>query len=574
MHFASRKFFIFLLILVGSVSWSLTMVKSGLVYSYGAGFWGPNGHDGVWHIALINRLAKGSLEMPIFAGQQIKNYHLFYDAFLALIHKITNIPAVTLYFQIFPPFLSFLVGFLTYKFVLLWRKSEIQAFWAVFFVYFGGSWGWIVTLVRDKDIGGESVFWSQQAISTLINPPYALSLIFILLGLLLFKKLNERFSIPHFLFTILIFGVLIQIKAYAGILTLAGLFTVGIWYSSLFFFRIKQDTLSLCSDRVKAWAVFFGSLLVALLLFFPTNRSAGGLLVFNPFWFPETMVSFPDRFYWPTLASAISSYKSGGNFIKLIPAEILALAIFWFGNLGTRVLKELLVLRWIGSWKKLDSIQVFILTIIISGIVLPLLFIQKGNPWNTIQFLYYSLFFSGILAGIFLGEIIERKKWGMAIGVLVLFLSIPSAWSTLRHYLPGRPPSAIPAYELKALDFLKEQADGIVLTYPFDPELRKNWQPPKPLWVYETTSYVVAFSEKNVFLEDEMNLEITGYDWRPRREASDSFFKTQDQNYAINFLKTNEIGYIYLVNNQDLPVGDLDVEKIYDQGSIRIYRVL
>lgn len=570
MHFISRKFFLFLLILVGSVSWSLTMVKSGLVYSYGAGFWGPNGHDGVWHIALINRLARGSLEMPIFAGETIKNYHLAYDAFLALVYKVTGIPAHILYFQIFPPILAVLIGWLTYRFVLGWRKSETQAFWAVFFVYFGGSWGWIVTLVRDKDIGGESMFWSQQAISTLINPPYALSLIFILLGLLLFKKLNEKFSVLHFLFAILIFGVLIQIKAYAGILVLAGLLIVSIWHS----FRFISDVTRNTSSKVRIWAVFFGSLLVALLLFFPTNRNAGSLLVFNPFWFPETMVSFPDRFYWPTLASAISSYKSGGNFIKLIPAEILALAIFWFGNLGTRVLKELLVLRWIGSWKKLDSIQVFILTIIISGIVLPLLFIQKGNPWNTIQFLYYSLFFSGILAGIFLGEIIERKKWGMAIGALVLLLSIPSAWSTLRHYLPGRPPSAIPAYELKALEFLKEQTDGIVLTYPFNSELRKNWQPPQPLWVYETTSYIAAFSEKNVFLEDEMNLEITGYNWRPRREASDSFFKTQDQDYAMNFLKTNEIRYIYLVSNQNLPAGDLDVEKIYDQGNIRIYRVL
>jgi len=43
-----------LLIIIGSLVWSLTMVKSGLCWDAkcvgGIGFWGPNGHDGVWHI--------------------------------------------------------------------------------------------------------------------------------------------------------------------------------------------------------------------------------------------------------------------------------------------------------------------------------------------------------------------------------------------------------------------------------------------------------------------------------------------------------------------------------------------
>lgn len=574
MHFIGRKFFLFLLILVGSVSWSLTMVKSGLVYSYGAGFWGPNGHDGVWHIALINRLARGSLEMPIFAGETIKNYHLAYDAFLALVYKVTGIPAHTLYFQIFPPILAVLIGWLTYRFVLGWRKSEIQAFWAVFFVYFGGSWGWLVTWLRDGSFGGESMFWANQGISTLINPPYAASLVLLLAGLNLLVKLQNKPSLAYLFFAILIFGVLIQVKAYGGILALSGLAIVFIWQ----LFKKQKDT-PIHMGVSSYFGLFLGSLIFTLFMFVLINRDVSSLIVFSPLWFPETMLSSPDRFYWPQLASAISTYKSGGNLIKLVPAEIVALLIFWFGNLGTRVVKEVLIFKWMMQWRKLDSIQIFLIAMLVTGLILPLLFIQKGNPWNTIQFLYYSLFFSGILAGITIAEWIETQKRYMArvaipVAVIIM-LTLPTTLNTLfNHYLPQRPPAAIPTAELKALDFLKEQADGTVLTYPFSAELRKGWEPPRPLWVYETTSYVAAFSEKPVFLEDEMNLEITGYDWRPRREISDSFFKTQDQDYAMNFLKTNEIRYIYLVNNQDLPAGNLDVEKIYDQGSIRIFRVL
>lgn len=139
-------FNIILLLIIGTVLWSLTMVKSGLVYKYGMGFWGPNGHDGIWHISIINGLAKGTMQMPIFAGKNLKNYHIGFDLLLALIHRITSIPAIFLYFQITPPIFAFLIGLFVYRFVLIWRGSKTQALWATFFVYFSGSFGWIVTL--------------------------------------------------------------------------------------------------------------------------------------------------------------------------------------------------------------------------------------------------------------------------------------------------------------------------------------------------------------------------------------------------------------------------------------------
>ncbi len=209
-----------LLIIIGTVIWSLVMVKSGLIYSFGMGFWGPNGHDGVWHIALINHLADGNWQMPVFAGEALKNYHVGFDLLLAILHKITTIPVQTLYFQIIPPIVALLTGFLTYKFVYLWKKSKLQAFWATFFVYFAGSFGWIISLAREGQIGGESMFWSQQAISALVNPPFALSVVLMLLGLIGLLKLRKSSTIWHLLTISLIFGILAQIKVYAGILSL------------------------------------------------------------------------------------------------------------------------------------------------------------------------------------------------------------------------------------------------------------------------------------------------------------------------------------------------------------------
>src|SRR6187455_846522 len=102
----------FTLIFLGSFSWLLTVAKSGWYYDAlglngsGFGFWGANGHDGIWHIALTESLAKGSLNMTVFAGEKIPNYPIGFDLLLALINKITSIPVVNLYFQIIPVVLS------------------------------------------------------------------------------------------------------------------------------------------------------------------------------------------------------------------------------------------------------------------------------------------------------------------------------------------------------------------------------------------------------------------------------------------------------------------------------------
>ena len=88
------------LIILGTISWSATMVKSGLIYDFGMGFWGPNGHDGVWHIALAESFANGTWGMPVFAGDKLMNYHVGFDLILAWLHKLTFIRIHNLYFQI------------------------------------------------------------------------------------------------------------------------------------------------------------------------------------------------------------------------------------------------------------------------------------------------------------------------------------------------------------------------------------------------------------------------------------------------------------------------------------------
>jgi len=528
------------------------MVKSGLMYPFGMGFWGANGHDGIWHIALINSLSRGlftqarNFQMPIFARSDIKNYHLGFDLLVAFIHNITKIPTVNLYFQILPPILAFLIGLSCFSFVHVLTKSKRAGLWATFFVYFGGDISWILGR-------GESTFWSQQSISTLINPPFTLSLIFIFSGLYFLLK-NKP------LLAILFFGILLETKAYAGVLILGSLFLAGGWE------YLREKKL----DILK---IFFGSVIVTLILFLLLNRGSENVFIFSPFWFLQNLFNL-DRFFVPRLASAIANYNLAHNWIKLGPALIVAFIVFWIGNMWTRLFKEFEVVRWLRHPKTITSIDVFVTSMIIAGVAIPMLFIQKGTPWNTIQFFYYSLIFSAVLAGIAL----KNLKNKFFILIIILF-TIPTTIITLKDvYIPGRPPAKISTEELTALNFLSKQKDGVVLTYPFDSGAAKAAinNPPRPLYLYDSTAYVSAFSNKQVFLEDEVNLNITNFDWQSRhKEIFDNFLNTLDQNTAREFLKNNNIKYVYWIKTQRAKLGEtqLGLTKMFENKEVFIYRV-
>ncbi len=557
----------YILILSGAISWLIPMVKSGMPIAGGIGYWGPNGHDGIWHIALIESLSRGSFDMPTFAGVQLQNYHIGFDLFVAVLHIITRIPVSLLYFQVIPICLAFGIGMLVWHVVYEWKNSKQAAWWSTFFVYFGGSFGWIVTLARGQGVSGESMFWSQQGVSTLINPPFAFSLIFLLSGIFCLLRMQKtKKQLMYTLLAIACFGVLIEIKAYAGVLALGSLFVIGIWN----FLRHKKSNVAV---------IFVGSMIVSVLLFIPLNHSSSSLIVFQPGWFLETMLALSDRFSWPKLYEALMNWRSGQVYAKAVIGYLVALVIFLAGNFGLRII-GLVELKNFYKSRNVDVIHLFMLSVLGGGILAPLLFVQQGTAWNTIQFLYYSLFIASLYAGMGFASYIStvrRPNVRITLSIIVVLLTLPTTLSTLHQvYVPNRPPAMLSNAELEALAFLKKQDQGTVLTYPFDKAKADAAvvNPPRPLYLYESTAYVAAFSGKPVFLEDEVNLTIMSYPWKDRRALVDSFYKSGDHSYTKEFLKTNKIRYIYWIQPQQAVLGDkqLELTNIFENKEVVIYK--
>ena len=176
--------------------------------------------------------------------------------------------------------------------------------------------------------------------------------------------------------------------------------------------------------------------------------------------------------------------------------------------------------------------------------------------------------FMGIVAGIVFSKIAKP-----ALVIALLFLTLPTTVGTLMNsYIPSRPPAKLSKLELEALTFLAKEEDGIVLAFPFE-KIQK--EAPIDLYQYETTAYVSAYGKKNVFLEDEINLNITGYNWPERREEIEGFYETLDHAKARSFLRKNHIAYVYWVRPQRAALGEaqLGLRRIFENEEVDIFRV-
>ncbi|MBI2196435.1 hypothetical protein HYU45_02365 [Candidatus Daviesbacteria bacterium] len=525
------------LVLAGTIFQVTPTFRSGLNFTYGLGFWGPNTHDGVWHMALINQLIKSvPPENPIFSGSVLKNYHFFYDLLIAATAFLSKIPVADLVFRLYPVVFSLMLGIGSYYLVMRLfeermgvKKSKLASLISLYLIYFAGSFGWIVEFLRERHFGGESAFWANQAISFNLNPPFAISLV------IMIAVLHILMSSPDLkgkIIAILIFGTLASFKSYTGVLVLGSLLVVSI----IKVFHKKDFSyfwIAICSITISMW------------LFFSNFAANSAFLIFAPFWFIHSMVDSPDRVGWVRLSLARTSSFALGLWPKFILAEITSFMLFIIGNLGMRFLSFGIFFKFKDIVKNDTFTFIFIISIASMGI--PILFIQSGNPWNTIQFFYPVLYTSALFAGVVLSFIIFKlnRIFATILVGIILILAPINSFVTARGYFGKTPHAFISAKELEGLQFLSAQPDGIVLTYPYDGKLKQNLDEPWPLFVYDSTAYVSALSEKPVYLEDEPQNQILLTDYKKRLVASKDFF-LKPLSGSSKFLQQTQIKYIYL----------------------------
>ncbi len=555
------------IILVGVIFQVIPTFKSGLNFTYGMGFWGPNTHDGIWHISLINQLIKSiPPENPIYSSVTLKNYHFFYDLLIAATNYLSGLPVIDLVFRFYPIIFSLMSGLGSYYIAIRLFESrvglvraKVAAIFSLYLIFFAGSFGWIVEYLRERHIGGESAFWANQAVSLNLNPPFAISLvIMITLFHILLTKPNIKTKTG--IITIILVGTLISFKSYTGVLVLGSLSVLALVKI------LKKKDFSLF------W-IFTLSFVVSVWLFLSNFEARSTLLVFAPFWLVHSMVDSPDRVGWVRLSLARYASQAQGQWLKFLAAEALSLTIFIFGNLGLRFLSFGILIKIKDIFKEDCTLFIFILTIL--STVIPILFIQSGNPWNTIQFFYPVLYISALFSGLVISTLLFKlnKVFVVCFVCIILILAPINSVVTANGYLGKTPHAFVSSKELEALQFLSKQPEGIVLTHPYDKDLKQRLSEPWPLFAYDSTAYVSALSSKNVYLEDEPQNQILLIDYKKRLVASKDFFVSSNVEKK-RFLQSNAIKYIYLpkVFNKRIEESSEYIKRIFENDEVIIYQ--
>jgi len=532
--FSFRKdFYLWLLILLGSLGQNLSLLTSGLLDKKGdlvfQSDWAY--HDFSWHLALIKELQRKVPPLnPVFKAQALKDYHYFYNLLLAAVSQVSRLEVIDLLYRFFPFLISIILGLGVYLFVKRLTSKKPVALLSLFLTYFAGSFAYFIPLLKDKSQSwGESSFWVSQTFSMAIQPHFLLSVAIIFAGLILldlwFKTKDKKLV---FLLA-LIWGTVVGFKAYALLLIAGG----------LIFLTLEEVIVR------KNWSVLgldLLTLLVLILAVLPvvTGKSS---FFFKPLWFPKAMVASPDRLNMVELILKEEHYLSVGNYLRFIQIKLHQLFLFIAGNLGIRILGFFglgLYLKKKGFRQKTTS---FLLGAIGVSFLFPLLFLQQGTVWNSIQVWYYLLIFFNIFTAFFVYQLFSllpsKRLIRIFILVLVIGLSLPT---TVKSFVELNFKAAkvnIRAEEIEGFKKLKQIAsfDSLVLLYPSQ---RNN-----------DSSLVAAFSGQRVFYAHQGQADLFAVNFKKEEEKINRFFSSNKKEEIKEFINSNQIDYLFLWKEEE-----------------------
>ncbi len=578
LQFKALPFWFYLVMGVGMLGQLAINVPSGLNYGDGVYFWSSHGHDGVWHLALMEEFHKNifPFQNPEFAGHTLQNYHFFVDLLMSEISRLFGFSNLDLYFRQFPLLFSLLLGLSSFAFIRLWSKNLSGGIWGMFFIYFCGSFGYFFTIPRQHNLAGEALFWVTQTQSVIGNPPHMAAFIVLTTFLYCFYHYCRFSSWRYFLLLTLLGGAVIEFKVYAGLLILGGLLTVGVMQLLL-----KRDP--------KLLLLFLSTFLLAFGIYFPNSASSQDFIVWQPWWFIRTMVVAPDRLDWLELELRRQTYLSEHNWKRVIYVESIAFFIFMIGNLGMRVIGFWTMIRFLKKDFFSQYFNLFFLAITMASFFIPVFFVQKGVAWNAIQFNQYFLLLMGFVAAMTVTSLLSslnRKSPKIVVIIVLILLSIPTQLGVLLQFYTHPPLSKISENELEALNYLKNHSSSadVILTGAFNGYAAAQFSSsPIPIYAWYETGYVSAFTGRHTFLADQEQLDIMGYHPEALAEERKLIFPdivpsvhiSKGADYINNYLKTKKIDYIYLVYDQRLnaPDSDLDIDLIFKNNDARIYKV-
>jgi hypothetical protein len=410
------------IIALGSLSFLYIMFFSGYISNSGIQFIGVNGQDGIRHISYIkNQIFTFPPQHPGLYGEELKGFHYFYDFLLAKFSQFYLFSVEDLYFRLFPFLISLLYGLSFYFLSSKLTKNIVAVRLIIFFAYFARSFSIIYYLFNNEiDLLNSPII---HPIRLILNPFIVLAIGILVTGFALLPEVKKSFK--YAIVVGLIFGVLSQIKVYAGLIAIG---TISI-YSFYVFLRFKKKFI------LNYFILLFITAVITAITFLPNNFKQAGL-VFYPLEFYKHYISSHgfENINWDTRRMIFEQYN---NYLRIVLLYIEAVIIFWIYNLGVL---SIILLKITNIFKKkfwLEDYNIIILLSIIIPIFIASFFLQSVSAFDTVQFLWITIPLFGIPAGIIFAKIIENRKIvKFIVLMLIISLSLPGNINALVNYSP------------------------------------------------------------------------------------------------------------------------------------------
>lgn len=543
------KYLLLTLVVGGVLLNLLTIMPSGSHYCFdnacGVYFWGANEHDGVWHLAVANTLLdQYPYQLPNMSGVTMHGYNYLLDLVVAVMSKISLTSSSVWIFKIIPLLWAGLFVWLSGKFARSYLpKRKYYPYLVMIMGLLGSSLGYLIVLLKNSSLKGASTILAMQAGQNLLNPQFALSLVVILLYLI--KAKNEPKNLRDYMWRGDLVAVAITLKFYTGIV-------MGVMMAA----EVAWDWVGGKVGRklITLGSLVAGSLVIAASWFFYQPGHAAFPLIYKPWATVNPVVEDSSLVYLPQLATRIYSYQGA----KLWIIEAIILGIFTLFNYGSRVIAVFAIT------KVSHSRQKFLIIVgSLAGLLLSILLVQRGVWWNTVQFLYVSMYLAGLLSAEVLADWLDQGKLIFtALALIVVALNLPGNWDIATTYIHKPGTSYISDDQLSALRYLRDQPKGAVLTPPFS----RVGGTAKLSGLYDT-AMIPAYSYHPSYLSDVVQLDLTQTDYQGRKSLID----------------TGDCGVLsqvkYIWDEADNPVRarfvdcPVKLEQIFDNSEVVIWQV-
>ena len=491
----------------------IAIYTSTIIFSYktsSGGFVFQEVHDSVWHIALIENLQKTIPPLhPSTDSVVLNNYHYFYDLFLASLSKFSYISDFVVYFQVSVVLLATLLISSAY---ILGRAihSKFAGVLLAGFTAFAGSFSYFIPYLFHPDQPWhESSFWVSQTLVMIVNPLVIYTLVVTYIFVLLLDRAlksspkNDGYYKLHVLLIILA-ATSVGFKSYA-------------WIILSFMYAVFLLVELIRYRSVKTIFVGVTYLIISAPLLWLITKFKGNSFFYEPLWFTNTMIEGQDRVNYLEWKFLQDHYLFKKNWIRLWILEAKKIAVFYFGNLGIRsVFFGLPILLFFKKFRQEKNWRLILIVFFgfLFSSIFPLLYLQVGTVWNSIQFWYYALIFGNILAVIFLAQVLKNQPKIMTTVILFLLfvLAVPTSIKTIAD--KNKSPTTFGSEKIEFLQTLT--TNDLVYICPEETSLYHS-------------SLVKVFTPATVYLANPSQLELVGEDTSMAKQYLDTFLSSEIQ---------------------------------------------